>query len=431
MASFILRKKKPSTSGEERGGQAAKCTAAAAASGGGDNGGASQNSVYGACNSVFDYERIDRIGEGTFGLVYKARHKVTGDIVALKRVILHNENSDGFPLTSLREIMILKRLSHPNIVNLLDVVVGAKRESVFLCFEYCQTDLASILDSSSGKSRKRASSEILDVSNGRPGVDASPRAGRLQSDASRTIFSEPQVKAILLQLLKAVAYMHENWTVHRDIKMSNLLYNKGLVKLADFGLAREVHYPSEAGDYTTRVVTLWYRAPELLLGTELYDVSIDMWSVGCIFAELLLGVPLFNGNVESEQIERIFSILGSPNGHIWKNFEELPMVEKLRAKEGLFSYRFNRLPELLPNLSEAGLSLLNSLLSYDPRKRISAHDALKHPYFEEYPGPSDREEMPSVLTESDKSLVRKHQERSNKERLFAHTSNGGTRKGYQ
>jgi serine/threonine protein kinase len=165
-------------------------------------------SVFGTCKSVVAYEKIKRIGEGTYGDVYCAVNKITKSVVALKRIILHNEKQDGFPLTSLREISALRRCNHPNIVRLLDVVVGSKRDGVFLVFEYCEHDLSSLM--------KHVSKP----------------------------FSEAEVKCLTMQLLSALEFLHENWIIHRDVKLSNLLYdNQGVLKLADFGLARTYSFP--------------------------------------------------------------------------------------------------------------------------------------------------------------------------------------------
>lgn len=186
-----------------------------------------------------------------------AREKETQQIRALKRMKMEKEQ-EGFPVTALRELTILKRMKHPNIVNMVEVVVGTKQESVFLVFEYCEHDLATLLDSS-------------------------PSAP----------FSEAEIKRLMLQLLEATAFMHEQWVIHRDIKMSNLLYTKGILKLCDFGLAREFGTPLRP--YTPKVVTLWYRAPELLLGAKTYSSSVDMWACGAILGEWLGHAPLLPG----------------------------------------------------------------------------------------------------------------------------------------
>jgi serine/threonine protein kinase len=229
----------------------------------------------GSCRSVEEYRKVNRIGEGTYGFVYRAVHRTTGTVVALKRIILHNENQDGFPLTSLREVKTLNACrNHPHVIQLHEVVVGPNRDAVFLLFEYCEHDLSTLLK------------------------------------AFKAPFKESEIKCLAKQLLSAVEHIHSKWVVHRDIKLSNLLYNsKGQLKLADFGLARTLSYPAPAA-LTQTVVTLWYRAPEVLLGATNYSFPIDVWSVGCILGELLLNQPLLPGSSELDQIRWIFHLMG-------------------------------------------------------------------------------------------------------------------------
>ncbi|CAL5440846.1 unnamed protein product [Camellia sinensis] len=295
------------------------------------------------CRSVFNYERLNKINEGTYGVVYKARDKETEEIVALKKVKMTLER-EGFPLTSLREINILVSLHHPSIVDVKEVVVD---KDVFMVMEYVEHDLKGLID------------------------------------IMKQPFSEKEVKCLILQLLEGVKYLHDNWVLHRDLKTSNLLLNnRGKLKICDFGLSRQ--YGSPLITYTPLVVTLWYRAPELLLGTKHYSTAIDMWSVGCIMAELLAKQPLFNGKSELEQLDKIFRALGTPNEAIWPGFSKLPgakvkFVEQsrntLREKFPAISFKGS------PVLSEQGFDLLSQLLTYDPEKRITAEAALKHSWF--------------------------------------------------
>jgi serine/threonine protein kinase len=230
-----------------------------------------------ACRDVGEFRKVARIGEGTYGLVYKAINKESGEAVALKRILLHHESKEGFPMTAFREINILQQYSsrHPNIVQLKEVCCGRGRDAVFLVFEYCEHDLRSL------------------------------------SSNFRAPFKESEVKRLICQLLSAVGYLHRNWCVHRDLKPSNLLYNsRGQLKVADFGLARALSFPSPKA-ITPGVTTLWYRAPEVLLGCEQYSFSVDMWAVGCIIGELLVSSPLLPGNDELDQIRLIFSLLGT------------------------------------------------------------------------------------------------------------------------
>lgn len=301
-----------------------------------------------------NYEKLGRIGEGTYGVVYKAREKTTGDIVALKKIRMDRER-DGMPLTSLREIRILQRITHPNVVRLIKVIQGDALNNVFLAFEYCEHDLARLIDN------------------------------------VKTTFTTSEVKSLMMQTLKAVEYLHERFIFHRDLKLSNLLLNqRGELKLCDFGLAR-AYDPVNKASYTPKVVTLWYRAPELLFGCETYTTAIDMWAVGCIFAEFLKHAPLFPGSTEIEQVQMICALLGTPNEHIWPGWDSLPVAKSFKLPE----QPYNFLEVNFPKLSLTGVDLLNMLLTFDPEKRATAKEALEHAYFQEIPPPKPPSEMPT------------------------------------
>lgn len=241
------------------------------------------------CRSVDEFERLNKIDEGTYGVVYRAKDKKTGEIVALKKVKMEKER-EGFPLTSLREINILLAFHHPSIVDVKEVVVGSNLDSIFMVMEYMEHDLKGLMET------------------------------------MKQPFSQSEVKCLMLQLLEGVKYLHDNWVLHRDLKTSNLLLNnRGELKICDFGLARQ--YGSPLKPYTHLVVTLWYRAPELLLGAKQYSTAIDMWSLGCIMAEMLSKEPLFNGKTEFDQLDKIFRTLGTPNETIWPGFSKLPGVK--------------------------------------------------------------------------------------------------------
>ncbi|CAM5094118.1 unnamed protein product [Natator depressus] len=307
----------------------------------------------GRCRSVKEFEKLNRIGEGTYGIVYRARDTQTDEIVALKKVRMDKEK-DGIPISSLREITLLLKLRHPNIVELKEVVVGNHLESIFLVMGYCEQDLASLLEN------------------------------------MQTPFSEAQVKCIILQVLKGLQYLHENFIIHRDLKVSNLLMtDKGCVKIADFGLARAHGVPLKP--MTPKVVTLWYRAPELLLGTTTQTTGVDMWAVGCILAELLAHKPLLPGSSEIHQIDLIVQLLGTPNENIWPGFSKLSLVSQYTLRK----QPYNNLKHKFPWLSEAGLRLLNFLFMYDPKKRATAGDCLESSYFKEKPLPCEPELMPT------------------------------------
>ncbi|CAH1433842.1 unnamed protein product [Lactuca virosa] len=328
------------------------------------------------CRSVDEFERLNKIDEGTYGVVYRAKDKKTGEVVALKKVKMEKER-EGFPLTSLREINILLSFHHPSIVDVKEVVVGSNLDSIFMVMEYMEHDLKALMET------------------------------------MKQPFSQSEVKCLMLQLLEGTQYLHDNWVLHRDLKTSNLLLNnRGELKICDFGLARQ--YGSPLKPYTHLVVTLWYRAPELLLGIKEYSTAIDMWSLGCIMAELLSKQPLFNGKTEFDQLDKIFKILGTPNETIWPGFSKLPgvkvnFVKHQRPALGDFLvclssfHWYNLLRRKFPAtsftgspvLSDAGFDLLNKLLTYDPEKRITAEAALNHEWFREVPLPKSKDFMPT------------------------------------
>jgi len=284
------------------------------------------------------YNKIDKLGEGTYGIVYKAKNRETGEIVALKRIRLDSED-EGVPCTAIREISLLKELKHPNIVRLYDVIHTEKK--LTLVFEHLDQDLKKYLDECEG---------------------AIPKA---------------TMKSFLYQLLKGISYCHDHRVLHRDLKPQNLLINKnGELKLADFGLARAFGIPVRS--YSHEVVTLWYRAPDVLMGSRKYSTPIDIWSAGCIFSEMSTGRPLFPGTSASDQLIRIFKVLGTPNEKIWPSIVEL---EEFKKSEPLPYFPPQKLNSVVTGLDEEGYDLLAKMLQYDPQQRISAAKALQHPFF--------------------------------------------------
>ncbi|CAK9824162.1 Cyclin-dependent kinase 2 [Anthophora retusa] len=283
-----------------------------------------------------NFVKIEKIGEGTYGVVYKAKDKLTGKLVALKKIRLETE-SEGVPSTAIREISLLRELTHPNIVQLFDVVDGDNH--LYLVFEFLQQDLKKLLDSVKG------------------GLDPA------------------LVKSYLYQLLKAISFCHLHCILHRDLKPQNLLIDReGHIKLADFGLARSFGVPVRT--YTHEIVTLWYRAPEILLGTKLYSNAVDVWSLGCIFAEMATRRALFPGDSEIDQLFRIFRTLGTPDENIW------PGVSQLRDYTSMFPrWEPRSLDEVVPSFDSDAKDLLLKLLTYDPNQRITAKKGLNHPYF--------------------------------------------------
>eukprot|EP00117_Sycon_ciliatum_P038897 scpid46869/ scgid28828/ Cyclin-dependent kinase 11B; Cell division cycle 2-like protein kinase 1; Cell division protein kinase 11B; Galactosyltransferase-associated protein kinase p58/GTA; PITSLRE serine/threonine-protein kinase CDC2L1; p58 CLK-1 len=305
------------------------------------------------CRNVDEFEYLNRIEEGTYGVVFRGKEKKTGRIVALKKLKMEKEK-EGFPITSLREVNTLLKSKHPNVVDLQEVAVGSNMDKIFLVMEYVEHDLKALMES------------------------------------MKEGFLIGEVKTLLRQLLAAVHHLHDNWILHRDLKTSNLLLShKGILKVGDFGLARE--YGSPPKPYTPIVVTLWYRAPELLLGSKMYTTAVDMWSVGCIFAELVLMKPLFQGRTEIDQIQQIFKLLGRPNEKIWPGWKDLPAVQKVTFAE----QPYNHLKEKLPTLTGNGIKLLNKMLTFDPDQRISAEDSMADDFFKEAPLPVDPAMFPT------------------------------------
>lgn len=287
------------------------------------------------------YQKLEKIGEGTYGVVYKAKDRVSETIVALKRIRLEEED-EGIPSTAIREISLLKELRHPNIVRLYDVVHTERK--LTLVFEYLDQDLKKYLD---------VCEDGLDIT---------------------------VVKSFLYQLLTGVAYCHHHRVLHRDLKPQNLLINReGELKLADFGLARAFGIPVRS--YTHEVVTLWYRAPDVLLGSRKYSTPVDIWSIGCIFAEMVNGTPLFTGTSEESQLDTIFRHFGTPNETSFPGVTELPEWKKIT---NVYPSPPN-LNSLVPKLEPAGMDLLQSMLLYDPTPRINAQDARNHPFFNGLP----------------------------------------------
>uniref|UniRef100_A0A8C2ZFD5 cyclin-dependent kinase n=1 Tax=Cyclopterus lumpus TaxID=8103 RepID=A0A8C2ZFD5_CYCLU len=271
------------------------------------------------------YIKLDKLGEGTYATVYKGRSKLTENLVALKEIRLEHE--EGAPCTAIREVSLLKDLKHANIVTLHDIIHTKK--SLTLVFEYLDKDLKQYLDDCGN---------VINIHN---------------------------VKLFLFQLLRGLSYCHRRKVLHRDLKPQNLLINeRGELKLADFGLARAKSIPTKT--YSNEVVTLWYRPPDILLGSTNYSTHIDMWGVGCIFYEMTTGRPLFPGSTVEEELHFIFKLLGTPTEQSWSGIS----CNDEFVAHNYPLYRAERLSNHTPRYTtERNV------------KRISAAESMNHPYF--------------------------------------------------
>lgn len=298
------------------------------------------------------FEKIDKIGQGTYSNVYKARDTITGKIVALKKVRFDNLEPESVRFMA-REIIILRRLDHPNVIKLEGLVTSRMSCSLYLVFEYMEHDLA--------------------------GLAASPDIK----------FSEAQVKCYVHQLLSGLEHCHNRHVLHRDIKGSNLLLdNSGILRIADFGLAT-IFDPSHKHHMTSRVVTLWYRPPELLLGASDYGVGIDLWSAGCILAELLAGKPIMPGRTEVEQLHKIYKLCGSPSDEYWKK-SKLPNATLFKPRD---PYK-RCIRDTFKDFPASSLPLIDTLLAIDPAERKTATDALHSEFFTTEPYACDPSSLP-------------------------------------
>lgn len=284
------------------------------------------------------YQKMEKVGEGTYGVVYKARDKMSGEIVALKKTRLEAED-EGVPSTAIREISLLRELNHPNIVDLKDVVHADAK--LYLVFEFLDQDLKKYMDTVGKKLKPML------------------------------------IKSYLYQILQGITFCHRRRILHRDLKPQNLLIDRqGTLKLADFGLARAFGVPIRT--YTHEVVTLWYRAPEILLGGKQYATAVDIWSIGCIFAEMVMRAPLFPGDSEIDELFRIFRTLGTPTEETW------PGVSQYRDFKPSFpKWSAKPLSKIIPDLEPEGIDLLQQMLIYEPGKRISSVAAMQHVYFDD------------------------------------------------
>lgn len=318
------------------------------------------------------FEKLDKIGQGTYSSVYKARDLETGKIVAMKKVRFVNMDPESVRFMA-REICILRKLDHPNVMKLEGLVTSRMSGSLYLVFEYMEHDLAGLAAT--------------------PGIK----------------FTEPQIKCYIRQLLLGLEHCHSRGVLHRDIKGSNLLINNnGVLKIGDFGLANIFH-PDKKQPLTSRVVTLWYRAPELLLGATEYGVGVDMWSVGCILAELFSGKPIMPGTTEVEQMHKIFKLCGSPSEEYFRK-SKLPHATIFKPH-----HPYKRcVAETLKDFPSSASNLIDVLLSIEPEARGSAASALNSEFITTKPFPCDPSSLPKYPPSKEFDAKRRDEEAKRK-----------------
>jgi protein kinase len=325
------------------------------------------------------YEELEVLGNGAFGTVTKARDRQSGEIVAIKKMKQRYGSFDE--CLQLKEVKSLRKIKHQNVVRLLQVF--REDEVLHLVFELL------------GKSLLKSLNE-------------------------RGAHSEDEVRSVMSQILTGLAYVHRQGFFHRDLKPDNLLWQDDILKIADFGLAREIR---SRPPFTEYCGTRWYRAPEIILRSEFYNSPVDIWSAGAIMAELFLGRALFQGTSETDQIYKIFGVFGAPTQRNW------PDGIKLANRMGI---RFSSTPPtglaaLIPNASPAALSLMNEMLRFDPARRPSASQALRHEWFVAAEGPSpdrplqssDRPKQEPLLDDIISSLLIPEENVGNRPSAFA------------
>ena len=288
------------------------------------------------------YTIVEKLGEGSYGAVYKVHDNTNGQNMAVK-IILTKDSSEGIPSTTIREITNLKYCSHPNILSLINVYFY--QDQIELVLDCCESDLRNFIN------------KYQDI----------PK-----------IYNKETIKNIIYQIIKGVSFMHSQAIVHRDLKPGNILINVSSleVKIGDFGFSRKLSIPTRR--YTREVSTLWYRAPELLLGSPLYSFGIDIWGIGCILAELVMKEPLFEGNSEIEELKMMFNVFGTFNDRLFPGFEKVLNTNKFLVKkkgEGIVNHIKKRSKI---DVGDECYDLLSKLLVVNQLKRISLNEALKH-----------------------------------------------------
>ncbi|KAF9163597.1 TFIIH complex serine/threonine-protein kinase subunit kin28 [Actinomortierella ambigua] len=308
-----------------------------------------------------NYQKDGKVGEGAYAVVYSGIQLSTKRKVAIKKIKL-GQFRDGLDMSAIREVKTLQELRHPNVVELVEVFY--QKTNLNLVLEFLESDLEMVIKDKS------------------------------------IVFMPGDVKHWMLMTLRGLDHCHRNWILHRDMKPNNLLIgHDGQLKIADFGLARD--FGDRGRQLTSQVVTRWYRAPELLFGAREYGYGVDIWAVGCIFAELLLRNPYLPGNSDMDQINIMFQALGTPTEADWPGLSTLPNYMQYRQ------YPKTPLRLLFTAAGADTLELLESMLIYDPNKRISAREALLHPYFFNKPRPTKLENLPKPARETEQAVLKR------------------------
>ncbi|GFS70462.1 hypothetical protein NPIL_421361 [Nephila pilipes] len=304
-----------------------------------------ESHAFGKCRLVTDFEKLTYLGEGAYGSVFKCKDRKYDTIVALKKLRIKYED-EPLARNFMREITIMKELQHDNVATLIGIAVGRNFASTYLILEYCPYELSKVID----------------------------------DEVAKPLILHPEIKCIMIQLLYGLDYIHHHNVLHRDLTVCNILFTyMGILKICDFGCARFEEFGTEA--MTPNMVTRWYRAPELLFGDTKYSSAIDIWSAGCIFAELLLKTALFKANTDSNLISMFIEILGTPTEETWPGFKELPLLKSYDLSE----QRYNKLPLKFTDEPTSCIALLHKIFVYNPSKRFSAEQCLAHPYFTDAP----------------------------------------------
>lgn len=305
------------------------------------------------------YDKGETLGQGQFGRVIKATVKATGQVVAIKKVKLANKK-EGIHMTALREIKILKELHSPHVIELVDVFIS-KGSNLALVFELMESDLEAVIKDTA------------------------------------LVLSASDIKSYIHMALQGLAECHRHNVVHRDIKPNNLLIAKtGHLKLADFGLSKVCDSPE--GCRTSQVFARWYRAPELLWGSTCYGSAVDIWAMGCVFAELILRKPWFVADSDIRQLQAIFTVLGTPTRAAWPGMDALPTFLEFSPCEG------QPLHKIFPQVSEDARDLLAQMMQFDPARRITAEQALQHRYFKQAPAPTVPASLPRPKSRAEAPL---------------------------